>query len=629
LQARETNVELIQTADGRIQSWLSPEGTFELQGLFLQDFKTLTKKRKTDEPAHQPAPAPPWQVVLKKMESKNWELTFEDRTLTPPVKLSADKIDVVVEDLTNKKDKTATLDVSMRINHAGNFKIKGKAGIVPLQADLDVVTDKISLKSFQTYVDDAFNAQIASGTTSSKGHIRYRGKGHQPQIQYEGDFSVEGVKIQDRVQSEDFITLTQLKSRGIGLELRPNKLNVSQILIDRPHARITIDKAGVVNVIHSLAPVEKEKQEEENLLKRLANFLILQFKGPMPMAVDRVQLKRFTGDFVDTSISPSYETHVEITDATATGLSSDTHVKADFNFNGSIGGKGRLEGSGQMNPMSALQYSKLNVSVNNFALNPVSPYSGKFIGFKIDNGTLHTKLKYQVANDNVDGTNIITIDQLELGERVDSPDALNLPIKLGVALLKDREGRIKVQVPVKGNVKDPQFDFAKAIGSALTGTIEDVSRSPFAAIAEVDGFTGEELSTVAFEFGFSELKNREIQKLNALATLLIERKALTLGIVGTADRQMDGTVIMENSQQQTPADEDSEAAEATPGVETLAGQVDDVRLEQLAQQRAEAVINYLIERAGIDAARMHVQPVQIKTELDGEKGLVEFSLSVE
>ena len=451
LQAREMNVELIHTTDGRIQSWLSPEGTFELQRLFLQYLEKLMKKKKTEEPELEPGIAQPWQVALKKMEVKNWGLTFEDRTLTHPAKLSADNIDVVVENLTNKKDKTATLGATMRINQAGDVKIKGKAGIVPLQADLNVVTTKIALKSFQPYVGDAVNAQIASGTTSSNGRIRYRGKDAQPQIRYEGDLSVDDVEIQDRVQTEDFITLAQLKTRGIRLELRPNKLNVSQVLIDRPHARVTIDEAGVVNVVNAFSPVENDKKQEEgkeDLLKRLVNFLILQFKGPMPMSVDRVELKTFTSDFVDASISPSYETHLEITDATATGLSSDPSSKADFKFNGSIDEKATLEGSGQMNPMNLLQYSKVDVSLKDFRLNPVSPYSGKFIGFKIDQGTMHMELKYKVANDAVDGNNIITIDQLELGERVDSPDALNLPIKLGVALLKDSGGRIKVQVPV-------------------------------------------------------------------------------------------------------------------------------------------------------------------------------------
>jgi hypothetical protein len=161
----------------------------------------------------------------------------------------------------------------------------------------------------------------------------------QPQIRYEGDLSVDDVGIKDRVHTEDFITLAQLKTQGIGLDLRPNQLRVAQVLIDRPSARVTVDEAGVVNVVNAFTPVEKattDAKGKDNLLKRLVDFLLVQFKGPMPMRVDRVGLKTFTGDFVDASISPSYETQVEITDATVTGLSSDPSAKADYKFNGRI-----------------------------------------------------------------------------------------------------------------------------------------------------------------------------------------------------------------------------------------------------------------------------------------------------
>ena len=279
--------------------------------------------------------------------------------------------------------------------------------------------------------------------------------------------------------------------------------------------------------------------------------------------------------------------------------------------------------------MNALKYSKVDVSLKNFVLKPVSPYSGKFIGYKIDQGTLHTDLKYQVTDDAVDGNNVIIIDQLALGEPVESPDALDLPIKLGVTLLKDGEGRIKVQVPVEGNVKDPQFDFAAALQSALTGTIEDAGSAPFAAISEIDGFSGEELSRVAFKFGFSDLQDREIQKLNALATLMKERGALALGIVGTADRQMDRAAILGESPAIAPSVGASASDAASPAEpEPLPDQsADDERLKKLAQRRAEKVNAYLIEQAGVDAARLEMKPVQIKPAPDGEQGLVEFSLS--
>lgn len=629
LQAREINVDLIQTADGLIKSWLSADGVFELQRLFLPDLEKLIKKNANEAPEPEPGPAPPWLVALKKMEVANWGLDFEDRTLSNPAKLSVDDIDLVVENLTNKKDTPATVGIAMQLNKAGNVKINGTAGIDPLLADLNVVLEKIALNSFQPYVDDAVKARIVSGSTSSQGRIRYRGQDAQPQIQYEGDFSVDDVKIQDRVQTEGFITLAHLKTKGIGLQLRPNKLNVSQVLIDRPHARVTIDQAGVVNVVSAFSPVEKQDKGQENLLQRLVNFLILQFKGPMPMNVDRVHLKAFGGDFVDASISPAYGTHVEITEATATGLSSDPSTRADFKLNGSIDETATIEGTGQMNPMNALQYSKVDVSLKDFELKPVSPYSGKFIGFKINQGTLHTDLKYSVSNDTVDGDNIIVIDGLKLGEKVDSPDAPNLPIKLGVTLLKDSNGRIKVQLPVKGNVKDPQFDFDKAIKSGLTKTIEDAGSAPFAAIKEIDGFTGEELKVVAFDFGFSDLQDREIQKLKALAKFLKGRDALKLGIVGTADRQMDGAAIMGESPENIPSADAPASEKTSPAEPAAAPVVDAERLEQLAQRRADKVSAYLVEQTAIDAKRIQVNPVQIKPTPNGEQGLVEFSLSVE
>ena len=629
LKTRGITVEAVQTAGARIKSWLSADGTFELQQLLLPDLEKLMEKKATTEPEPEASPAQPWQATLKKMEVTNWGLIFEDRTLTQPAKMTVDDIHVVVEKLSTKKDSQATVGISMQINHAGQVNVDGTAGIDPLQADMKVTTTKIALKPFQPYADDAVNAQIVSGSTSSTGRIRYRGKDTQPQIRYEGGVSVDELEIQDHVQTDDFMTLSQFKADGIALELLPNKLSVSEVLIDRPHVHVTIDEAGVINVIKTFAPVEKKAESgEEDLLQRLVSFLIMEFKGPMPIHVDRIRLEHFTGDFEDASISPPFSTHLEITEGKVSGLSSESSARTDFKFNGSIDHTTSIEATGRMNPMDALQYSKVDVSLKDFALKSVSPYSGKYIGYKIDKGALQTDLKYKVDDDQVDGDNIITVDQLELGDAVASPDALNLPIKLGVALLKDKNGRIRLQVPVVGNVKDPQFDVAKTIKSALTGSVEKAGSEPFSAIKGIDGFTGEELKVVAFNFGFSSLQEMEIKKLDALARYLKEKNALTLGIVGTADRRMDGAAVMGRSLPKSPTGGDSQDKEKTPPNADSVESVDNKRLEELAQKRARNVSIYLSEQAGIDSARIQVKPVQILSEPAGEKGWVEFNLSI-
>jgi len=635
VKAREVSVGRVQLTDGKIKSWLSADGTFELQKLFLADLDKLKKQEDQAEKEPEASSASPWQLSLQKLEVNNLGLSFEDRTLSKPATLTVDNLGMVLENLSNQKDSQGKVRFTLQVNQSGSVTVNGSAGINPVQANMTVSTQKIALQPFQPYVDDAVNAQILKGSTSSKGSIQYRQKGAKPQIRYKGEVSVDDVEIQDVAKTKDFITLAQFKASGIALDLIPNKLYTADVLVDRPHARVTIDENGMVNVVNTFAPSQNKTGgggEEKNLLQRLVDFLIVQFKGPMPMQVDRVKLLKFTADFVDASVSPNFNTNVEIRQATVTGLSSDPSAKADFKMEGSIDNSAAIQGTGQMNPMNALKYSQVNFSMKDFQLPPVSPYAGKFIGYNIDKGSLHTDLKYQVKDDKVQGDNIIHIDQLELGEGVDSPDAINLPIKLGIALLKDSSGRISVQVPVEGDVKDPQFNFGDAIQSALTGTIKSAGEDPFSTITEIDGFAGEELRTIAFDFGSSELQDSEIQKLQALNNFLKERTSILLEIMGTADRKMDALALAGELTETDPKEDTPSPEEKAQREEEEAAIVEsfDVRqLEQLAKERFDAVRAYLVEKAMLDAGRIEAKPTQINDAQEPGKGLVELSLSAE
>ena len=86
-----------------------------------------------------------------------------------------------------------------------------------------------------------------------------------------------------------------------------------------------------------------------------------------------------------------------------------------------------------------------------------NPYSGKFAGYNITKGKLTTELHYKVDGRKLDAQHHIIIDQLEFGDKTESKDAVSLPIKLAVALLKDRNGVIDLNLPVTGSLDDPKF----------------------------------------------------------------------------------------------------------------------------------------------------------------------------
>ena len=251
----------------------------------------------------------------------------------------------------------------------------------------------------------------------------------------------------------------------------------------------------------------------------------------------------------------------------------------------------------------------------------------RLVGYKIDDGKLDLDLKYRVDNNSFSGDNKIFVDQVKLGERVDSPDATHLPIALGVALLKGADGRITLQVPIEGDIKNPQFDFGQTIVSALTGAMKSASEPPPSdetssrssstatessatsivtesstpsTATEIDVIKGEEVRFIEFEFGISDLSGHAMKQLDAFAKFLKERPALTLGIEGSSDSRMDRI----NNQP-----------------------IDDKQLNMLALTRANRVKNYLVQKGKVAAGRLQLKPAKIMTTTDGEYSRVELHLS--
>jgi outer membrane protein OmpA-like peptidoglycan-associated protein len=261
--------------------------------------------------------------------------------------------------------------------------------------------------------------------------------------------------------------------------------------------------------------------------------------------------------------------------------------------------------SGQINPLSEEKYADLVMSFKNFDLTTTSPYSGKFAGYRIEKGKLSLNLKYKVSGDDFSGENEIVVEQLTLGERVESPDATELPVSLAVALLKDSNGNIELDVPVEGDLNDPHFDYGKVVSDAVSKIITNIVSSPFAALGSLVGGSGEELSHIEFEFGSATLRPEQIEKLDKLAKALQERPGLRLEITGRADKEDDRSVLTE--------------------IENKA--VDDGRLRQLAQERSKQIKTHLVETGGIPSERISLPREQIIESSEGDYVRINLTLA--
>jgi hypothetical protein len=243
-------------------------------------------------------------------------------------------------------------------------------------------------------------------------------------------------------------------------------------------------------------------------------------------------------EFTDRSIQPEYSARLEEIGGRVSGLSSEETSLADLDLRAKLDRYAPLEITGKINPLKEDLYVDLKVRFKDMDLSSMTPYSGKYVGYTIEKGKLSFDLKYLIEKRKINSTNYIFLDQFNFGDKVESPHATKLPVKLAIALLKDRKGEIKLDIPVRGSLDDPKFSIGKIILQIIINLITKAVTSPFALLGAIFGH-GEELSYLEFDYGSLLLTKENLKKIDALSKVLYERPSLKMEIEAHVDMEKD------------------------------------------------------------------------------------------
>src|SRR6185312_11753517 len=260
-------------------------------------------------------------------------------------------------------------------------------------------------------------------------------------------------------------------------------------------------------------------------------------------SVGTISFTNTSANFTDRSISPNVNLSIQQIGGTIAGISSEELQHADVNLHAKVDNVGPAQITGVINPFSKDQTNEIKIAVNDVDLTGVSPYSGKFAGYRIAKGKLNVALAYHLHGRSLKSENVITLDQFTFGEKVNSPDATHLPVKLGIAILKDRNGKIVLDVPIEGSLDDPQFRLHKVITRAVWNIAEKAITSPFAVLGAMFGSKDQDISYQEFPAGSAGLTPASKEKLDLLVKALYERPGLQLEITGSVDTNADITAL--------------------------------------------------------------------------------------
>jgi hypothetical protein len=262
--------------------------------------------------------------------------------------------------------------------------------------------------------------------------------------------------------------------------------------------------------------------------------------APLPkIEIGKIVIRDGDYRLTDQSIQPNVAMAVAQFGGTISGLSSINPGRGEIDVKALVDGAGPIAIVGKLDPLGPKPTVNLKVDFKNIDLQPLSPYSGKFAGYELARGKLLVDVKLAVDGRKIDATNVITLNQFTFGAPVQSAEATKLPVRLGVALLKDLDGKIVIDVPVQGDLDDPSFRIGQVVLRVIVNLLTKAAVSPFTLLGAAFGGGGDELAFQEFSPGSTEIQPAELKKLETMVKALTQRPALSVALDGNFDAAAD------------------------------------------------------------------------------------------
>lgn len=494
-------------------------------------------------------------VNVNKISIANWAAKLEDRSLPRPAVTVIEPLSLSMQNLSTKPASRAQMDLKAMVNKTGQLAVSGGIGMAPLHTDLALDLKNVDIMQLQPYFTDEVNILLTRANLSAKGQLQVdQGKGNALQGGFKGDLTLGDLATVDKVSTNEFLRWKSLYFGGADVRLAPFSLSVEQIALNDFFARVIIDPTGRINLqdVRRSETGGKQKsvttEDHPAVPAKPAVAAVASSAAILPppakpasdippIKIKKLTLKGGQVRFTDNFIKPNYTANLMNFGGVVSGLSSDAKTSANVDLKGKVN-SAPLSIVGRINPLKGDLSMDIKAEVRGMELAPLSPYSGRYIGYGIEKGKLSFDVAYQVENRLLTAQNRLILEQLTLGEKIESPTATTLPVRFALALLRDRNGVIDINLPVGGSLDDPQFSVGGLIIKVIVNVITKAVTAPFTLLGSLFG-GGEELSILEFDAGRATITEAGEGKLKSMAKMLLDRPALKLDITGRTDTEAD------------------------------------------------------------------------------------------
>lgn len=632
-----------------------PASTLELEELnFKQPYVALVLQKEyipnlvtlfslPNESTHQASTdtntsAKPWAFSLQSVKLSDGNLTLIDNNVRRS-SIAFSKIALSLEHLSSDANQSIAYELSTLLDKSAQLSIKGGYHVDKENLKATINAKALPLAKIQPYIDPFVTFLLAKGELSTQATIEMNFKRAFDMV-YKGSIGIAHLAVNDAL-SKPLATWENLSLKEVMLDTKPLSLQLNGITLEKPYINLDIQKDQTTNFTHLLKETKNTSkstntsQKEDKLYLHLSNAI----------------LKDGRATFKDASLMIPFETSIQNLNGTFSTLDTKSSKPSVLNLEGKVGKYGYAKINGSLLPLDFKSKANLKILFKNIDMPSLTPYSGKFIGYAIKEGKLSMDLSYKIQQGLMEGDNKINLDSLTLGEKIESPDAVNLPLSLAISILKDSKGQIDISLPVSGDLNSPDFKYGAIVWKALGNLLGSVITSPFSLIGSILGIEGgETLKSIDFAAGEFEVIASEEEKMEQYKKILEQKPELKLSITPSFNEELDTKALqkralnahLETLNKENKVGSDSyrkalkdlfvqrfseeaynELIKEQEGEKRDRGEVNQAlreklattftlvpnALETLANQRADAILTQMTQKYGIPSTRL------VKTEI--------------
>ena len=632
LNRREASVGMVTLNQLAVAAARNQEGVIDWQASLPGTDTAAESAEPSDGPDQQSSAGPPFRWSVQGIQLTDSRIDWQDAVPTTPARLQLTDLDVSVSGLSHRLEEPVSYQLSTVLASGGQLSANGQFTPMPFTFESALSGSAIALAVAEPYVQDAANLSLRDGRLAFDGNLDLDAQTNPMTGTFSGTAEVSELDVRLPEQGEPLVAWRNLRLRPVEYNVHPARLEIGTVAVSEPVANIVRGADGLHNVqrvVRGGEPAESGDAEPPPEPAQAGD----SERPALIFRIGELQVESGSVSYADRTLEPAFSTSFDALNGSVSGISNVPPQEGRVNLRGRLAGVAPVDFTGTLGALGSEDTSELRLSMDNLSLPVLSPYFGRYLGYAVDSGKLQLDLDYAITGSRLKASNKVILDQMQLGRSVASDQAVNAPVKLGLALLTDRQGVVEVDLPIEGDMASPEFSVGQVVMRAFVNLLAKAAASPFTmlgSIADLAGFSSEELGQVAFEPGGTGLAGNEAEKLAALANALKDRPELLLEIRGAVAPEADGLALLKEQMAASGEETTGEAWEQArqaylDGERSLPSEA----LGQLANQRALEVRRILEQTHEVPTSQLFLLDASRDGELTGAGDIiVPFTLDV-